>query len=263
MLRRVHLHPLRLGATSLDAASVHHLRDVLRLSVGACVEVFDNSGAVADAVLETCDASGVVVRVQTISQAALESRCKICIASAVPKGDRADWMVEKLSEIGCTRFIPLATARSVVLPAGQGKHARWERIALESAKQSRRQGVMQIDKLTPLKSALADSTPDAATISPAEDDRLTPDVRWCLSTAAHAQSVPRLIDSLSALRSITLFVGPEGGWADEELLAFDAEGVTQASLVSHILRVETAAVVAAGTVAAMIRLMPTPGRDLT
>src|SRR5687767_15989799 len=76
------------------------------------------------------------------------------IAAAVPKGDRADWMVEKLSELGVEEFIPLASARSVVLPEGRNKRERWVRIATEAAKQSRRGGVMRVGELTPVAEAL-------------------------------------------------------------------------------------------------------------
>ncbi|HMB95908.1 MAG TPA: RsmE family RNA methyltransferase, partial [Tepidisphaeraceae bacterium] len=150
MPRRIHVpSPLKIGTITLDKTQAHHLRNVLRLKTGAAIELFDDQGNLADATIQQCDADHVSMRIEQI-QAGQSSR-QIVIASALPKGERADWMIEKLSELGVHRFIPLATARSIVLPKGRNKQERWQRIATESAKQSRRAGVMQINELTPLE----------------------------------------------------------------------------------------------------------------
>src|SRR5439155_11117754 len=121
---------VRTGEIALNAAEAHHLRDVLRLPVGTVVEVFDDSGHVAGAAISHSDERHVRVVVQALHEAAVTPA--LTVAAAVPKGERADWMVEKLSELGVDRFIPLVTARSVVLPAGKNKTSRWTRIAVES-----------------------------------------------------------------------------------------------------------------------------------
>src|SRR6185295_16110244 len=127
-------------------------RDVLRLSTGAELELFDDAGRVARGEIVATEPL-VRVRVGEVGTVRHSTRA-VTIASAVPKGERADWMIEKLSELGCERFVPLATARSVVLPEGKNKRERWIRIATESAKQSRRAGVMRIDELTAVKAFL-------------------------------------------------------------------------------------------------------------
>ena len=78
-------------------------------------------------------------------------------------------MVEKLSELGAAAFIPLITARSVVHPEGRGKRDRWQRLATESAKQSRRVGVMRIEELTKLEDALAAAAGAGWYLSPGDD----------------------------------------------------------------------------------------------
>jgi 16S rRNA (uracil1498-N3)-methyltransferase len=154
--RRIHVLRLSSGEIALDKSQAHHLRDVLRLKIGSSIELFDDAGNVADAVVTQLDPTGVSVRVETIRQA--QPGGELIVASAVPKGDRADWMIEKLSELGVSRFIPLQTERSVVHPTGSGKRDRWARIATESAKQSRRAGVMQIDDLTTVDKLLPRDT---------------------------------------------------------------------------------------------------------
>ena len=162
VLRRVHTPLLRVGLVELDQAGSRHARDVLRLAVGTEVEVFDDAGAVARGEIETLEPL-VTVRVDSIDAGGDGGNApEITVAAAVPKGDRADWMVEKLSELGVSRFVPLATARSVVLPEGRNKRERWSRIASESAKQSRRRGVMRIEELTKFSDAMTQAASSAS-----------------------------------------------------------------------------------------------------
>jgi 16S rRNA (uracil1498-N3)-methyltransferase len=234
VIRRLHVQRLVSGEIALGVSEAHHARDVLRLQVGDEVELFDDASGVARGRLIQCDPTGVLVRVEEVH---IRVSGGIVVASAVPKGERADWMVEKLSELGVDRFIPLRAVRSVVIPAGKNKRDRWSRLAIESAKQSRRPGVMRIDDLTDLDEFL--DTADAA-------DAIV------LSTDSNALSLPIAIQSQIANRKpqISLLVGPEGGWSDQELSWFSERNLTRARLTATILRVETAAVAAAAIVAA-------------
>jgi 16S rRNA (uracil1498-N3)-methyltransferase len=184
----------------------------------------------------------VAIRVERIDEAGAwrGSVIRLTIAAAVPKGDRADWMVEKLSELGAAEFVPLAAARSVVLPEGRNKRDRWVRIATEAAKQSRRVGVMRVGELTPLAQALKTLNTDS---QPA----------WYFATELEARPVPigEAIAALGSAKAVTAFVGPEGGWTPDELRAFESSGARAVRLAESILRVETAAVAAAAVVACM------------
>ena len=237
--RRIHVPTLHPGEILLDESQAHHLRDVLRLKIGSSVELFDDAGALAEAIVVRTDASGVSVRVEEIRKAQASSA--LIIASAIPKGDRADWMVEKLSELGVTRFIPLKTERSVVHPTGPSKRERWIRIATEAAKQSKRAGVMQIDELTDVGKLLTPSpciqgegggegsphsiqNPQSKIENrmhplptPLPEYREREGVAWYLSTRADAKPASELAGSCKRL---TLFIGPEGGWTDEEIATF-------------------------------------------
>lgn len=234
-MRRIHVSPpVRAGEMTLSEREAHHARDVLRLGAGDVVELFDDAGATARATIVACDSAGVVVRVEEPdASAAADIAIRLTVAAAVPKGDRADWMIEKLSELGVLRFVPLAAARSVVLPEGKNKRQRWTRIATEAAKQSRRRGVMRIDELTRLSDALRHASAEGPCC--------------CLSTDAGAKPVLDLIAQTTP-STLTAFIGPEGGWTDEETAQFNAVGATGVKLTATILRVETAAVAIAAIV---------------
>jgi len=236
--RRIHVQHLRAGDVPLDAAQAHHARDVLRLTDGQRVEVFDDAGRVAPGVLVIAGGE-VFVRVEAHDVTEADAAGpRLTIAAAVPKADRADWMVEKLSELGVAEFIPLAAERSVVLPEGRNKRDRWARIATEAAKQSRRAGVMGIAELTPVEKALERAGVDGGKA-------------WFLSTEAPSPvAVSDALRDLPAAAPLTAFIGPEGGWTEREVRQFHAAGAVAVGLTRTVLRVETAAVATAAVVGA-------------
>ena len=228
MPRRLHVPPLTgAGEIDLPPAEAHHARTVLRLKGGDPVELFDDAGRTAAGTILSADPSGVRVKIEEPIIARPAGR-RVAVASAVPKGERADWLVEKLSELGVERWTPLVTGRSVVEPK-RGKIERWGRIAVEAAKQSRRAGVMAIGEVTPVAEVLRGEF----------DGR-----RIWFSTDATAEPVGRLLGDPTL--PLLLLIGPEGGWTDVESAAFAAAGDSPAKLTSTVLRVETAAVLAAG-----------------
>jgi 16S rRNA (uracil1498-N3)-methyltransferase len=231
-MRRVRVQHVIPGELSLDADEAHHIRDVLRMSEGDAVEVFDAGGRIGQGRIGKSDARSVMVVVDEVHDP-IGRRLRWTVASAVPKGSRVDWMIEKLSELGTDRFVPLATQRSVVHPEGKGKRERWMRIAAEAAKQSRRTGVMQIDELTDLAAFVRGMNGPGWYFSTEE--------QAVLATEAPCDGEP-----------LNLLIGPEGGWTDEEMRQLREAGLTAVSLGATILRVETAAVAAAAIVAAAV-----------
>lgn len=224
----MHTPALFVGQIKLDPAQARHARNVLRLKDGDPVELFDDDGKVALATLQFVGSTEVAATVVHLDPSQSPVGLRLIVASAVPKGERADWMVEKLSELGVAVFIPLSSDRSVVKPEGKNKLERWARIATESAKQSRRIGVMQVSELQAVSDVARDRVPVV-----------------CLSTAEDARPFPDLLRGVASSRELTLLIGPEGGWTDGEVALFESSGIIAAKLTSTVLRVETAAVTAA------------------
>lgn len=237
-MRRILVPRAVVGRIDLPPDQAHHLRDVLRMRTDAEVEIFDRAGSTGRGRIVSVGSDGVAIQVDRVNLPPA-GRPQVAIAAAVPKGTRADWMIEKLSELGVDRFIPLATERGVVLPRGEAKQQRWARLAEESARQSERSGIMRIETLTELKTVLEQ----------AKSGRMA---AWYLSPAEDA--VPILELAAAIPPALTLLVGPEGGWSPAEIEAFDAAGVVAVRIARTILRVETAAIAAAAVLQSVLTL---------
>lgn len=228
---RIHVPAVESGAiVALDSQQARHALTVLRLRDGDAVEAFDADGRTGAAVLRH---RGDAVEIEIASAQVDAGGLRVVVASAVPKGDRADWMIEKLGELGVERFIPLSTDRAVVVPTGQNKLARWRRLAQESARQSRRRGVMQIDGVTGVDRVLENHAGSRK-----------------LALTTEIAGAPLVDLAIDPGRDILLLIGPEGGWSDAELNGFAGAQVEAARLTRTILRVETAALAAAVVVLA-------------
>ncbi len=155
---------------------------------------------------------------------------QITLALSIFKFDRMEWAIEKCTELGVARIVPVIAARTEPhLAAASSKRAeRWRRIALQAAEQSRRNFPPEISPPLKLKDALA----------------LPGTIRILLSETEPEAMLKDLVPSNRGDGDIVLALGPEGGWTDEELKLFQAEGWLSASLGSTILRAETAAIAA-------------------
>ena len=148
---------------------------------------------------------------------------QLVVASAVPKGPRADAMVDQLSQLGVDRFIPLHTEHSVAVPK-PAKVEKFVRAAVESAKQCGRSWLMQIDPPGRPASVWADAAFDLKLIA-----------------APGCVPLPGLAERVRGSQSVLVLIGPEGGWSADELAAAADAGCLSWTIAPHILRIETAA----------------------
>jgi 16S rRNA (uracil1498-N3)-methyltransferase len=198
--------------------------------------LFDGRGGEAAATVTDC-AAGVVELTLGEPHVEGDDGREIILAAAVPKGDRFGWMVEKATELGVARFVPLITERSIVVP-GEGKLDKMRRTIVEASKQCGRARLMEL--------AAPVAWPEfVATL-------LGPSAGW----VAHPEGEP--IEAPHTLSSAPLVaaIGPEGGFTHAELELANAAGAKLISLGPRILRVETAAL-------ALAALLTCPARDTT
>jgi 16S rRNA (uracil1498-N3)-methyltransferase len=217
--------PLAIGQVSLEGPEAHHLAAVCRLRPGDAVCLFNGDGRQYPAEVLDIDRRTVTLQVQSVESPERELPFQLEVAVPLPKGDRAQFLVEKLTELGVTRLVPLRTARSIVHP-GENKQEKLKRWVIEASKQCGRNVLMEI-------AALA----DWETYCCHEN---LPQLRWI----AHPES-KRDMTALPKVSGLAAAVGPEGGFTPAEVEMALASGWQPIGLGPRVLRVETAAIVIA------------------
>ncbi len=210
----------------LDRTESHHARNVLRLSAGSPIALFDGQGGVADALIDRYESNRALCRI-TGYRVDPPITPRLAVASAVPKGPRADAMVDQLSQLGVDRFIPLHTEHSVAVPK-PAKVEKFARAAVESAKQCGRSWLMRIDP---------PARPASVWSGTAYDLKLL--------AVPGREPLPGFAQRVRASQSLLVLIGPEGGWSDEELKSAADAGCLGWTIAPHVLRIESAAAAAA------------------
>ncbi len=200
------------GGLTLDGAEGLHFARALRAKVGDQAILFDGAGTEAEAVVAAVGKRDVDLHWQATRF--VPRPRGLTLAVALPKGDRAEWLVEKATELGVARFVPLHTARHVAEP----KLPRLERAALEACKQCGRAWLPEF----------------AAPVRWAEFAGAASGERWLLHPRGGERPAPNDLPEVVA-------IGPEGGWDDEELALGAASGWRLVSAPGAVWRIETAA----------------------
>ena len=208
----------------LAGEAAHHLGRVLRAEPGQLYELSDGT-AVRLGKIEVAGKDRIEFSLLEAIPARTSSLDKTLLL-AVVKFDAFEWALEKATELGVNRVVPLAAARSEKgLLVAAGKRAeRWRKIVFEASQQSRRVRLPVIAPVLPAPAAFA-----------AADS----EVKLMLSERADAPGLKKLLQGRTA-DTVTLAIGPEGGWTEEEFAAARQAGFAEASLGSLILRTETA-----------------------
>jgi len=240
MRRRFFVDHFESNSAHLSGDAAEHLGRVLRAEPGQLYELSDGErvwlGRIERVVLAKQGRSRVDFSlVEPVP--AHEPRLRIELLLSLVKFDRFEWCLEKATELGATTIIPLAAARTdkPLIAAASNRHARWEKILLESAQQSRRLRPPRLDTvIVPDKAFNASSAAVKILLSERPD---MPSLRNVLAATPHPSST-------TGVSTVALAIGPEGGWTDDELAAARAAGFVEASLGENILRTETAVIAA-------------------
>lgn len=217
---------LSAGPFELTGPEAHHLSIVCRLRPGDTVVLFNGRGEEAPAQIRQVGKKSVLVELLAVERPNREVGYRLEVAAPLPKGDRADFLIEKLTELGVTHFTPLQTSRSVVHPR-ESKLDRLQRHVIEASKQCGRNVLMRIGELTPWSELIC---------SPGLPDRII---------MAHPKGQAPTEVWTAEGQDVVLAVGPEGGFTEEEVGQGQETGWQVVSLGPRILRVETAAMVLA------------------
>lgn len=223
---------------TLSAEETRHARDVLRLQSGHEIYVFDGAGREFQCVIESIERNStqlsVVAEVEPVRP---ESTLNLTLAIALLKNEKFDLVIQKATELGVTRIVPLIAERADIRLRDRkdARVIRWQRIAHEAAKQSGRASVPEVAAPLTLHSLLI--------VLAAQQEKSSDDVLRLLFSERCGRSLAEATGSMAGRPvKIVLMVGPEGGWTDREIELACESGCEIVTLGGRILRAETAGI---------------------
>jgi 16S rRNA (uracil1498-N3)-methyltransferase len=232
-------HPIVDGVAIIDGAELHHLRDVMRLRVGDSVALLSDDNLEHRARIEQLDDDRAILRIEKTAPA--REVTPLILATAIIKGPRMDYVVEKAAELGATELWPILCARSVAGAPGAERMARWRRLATAAAKQC----------LTPKPLEVHEPLSFAHLIECLTKDTLAEGAWLKMICTMGAEPMVSVIERAEP-RAIVIACGPEGDFTDDERVLAQRAGFVAAGLGGNRLRSETAAIAAVSIAAALM-----------
>ncbi len=214
----------------IEGASAHHMINVIRVSDGDEVTLFDGSGCEFLATIENVKKNRLSARIIRTEKVSREIQNRITIAAALPKSDRQKMLVEKLVEVGVWRLIPLNAKRSVAKADGKTTE-KFLRQVIEASKQCGRNQLMEVT--VPMTTRELFESNDLST------------AQLIAHPHRDAVSVPHIAREFKKGDSVTIAIGPEGGFDKAEVATAVASGWCAIRMGPTVLRIETAALVVA------------------
>jgi 16S rRNA (uracil1498-N3)-methyltransferase len=203
---------------------VNQIRRVLRLKYGDAVLLFDGSGSDYECEIVDSTDKTIVFNVSSATRSPFMPARRVYLCAAMIKKDKFEWITEKATELGATDIIPISAERSEKKSLNG---PRLKKIAVEAGEQSGRGSIPTIHAVTTLQGAIEDLKKDEAEM-----------------IAFHTEGRGFERNKLSEDGPVAIFIGPEGGWAPDELDVFHKNDVALVCLGSQILRAETAVIAA-------------------
>ena len=205
-----------------------HLARVLRADIGDMITVCDDIGTEYEAEIFYISKKEVKAKITDYKKSATEAKVEVTIFQGLPKGSKMELIIQKCVEIGVCRIVPMATVRAVVKindEKSAGKVKRWNKIAEEAAKQSGRGIIPVVEAPLSFKEAAGKASEfDMAIIAYEQHDKA--DIKTYLRSKTP--------------KKIAVYIGPEGGFDEEEIKIAEDSGIYAVSLGKRILRTETA-----------------------
>jgi 16S rRNA (uracil1498-N3)-methyltransferase len=216
---------------------VKHLSGVLRLKKGELIQVCDGKSSEYICSISEIEKKQVICHIEECFKSTSEPPISITLYQGLPKAQKMDLIVQKCTEIGVCRIVPVKTSRVVVRAEEKdlgSKLDRWRRIAEEAAKQSNRGRIPEIGGLMDFKTALQEAMELDLAVMPYEQEK--------------AVGLRKAMALRNGVMTCGIFIGPEGGFEDEEVSDAMSRGITPVTLGPRILRTETAGFVSASCI---------------
>ena len=233
------VEPSQIGEKDIviTGPDVNHIKNVIRLKPGDEISVSNGiDGRDYRCGIVEITEDEVQCELRFIKEDGVELPAKVYLFQGLPKGDKMEFIIQKMVELGVYEIIPVAMQRCVVKlddKKAKSKIARWQGIAEAAAKQSKRGIVPQIHTVMSYKEALAYASD--------MDCRLVPyEMEETLDGASGMEGTKKLIEAIQPGESVAIFIGPEGGFDDGEIQSAISQGMEPITLGKRILRTETA-----------------------
>lgn len=223
----------------LPEAAGHHALRVLRLKVGDAAVVFNGDGSEYSGRISRAGRQGISVTALEQRNAGRESPLQVRLVQGLVGSDKMDWLLEKATELGVAEVQPVSTSRSVVRLSGERAEKRlahWQGVVIAACEQC---GRTRLPQLTPLLTFAAWLEVEQRAATEGFGILLAPQARQGLSTLPRPGG------------KVTLLVGPEGGFSDEEQMLAEQRGFLPVRLGARILRTETVALAALAAMQAL------------
>ena len=225
------------GRVCINDGQVHHLRNVLRASVGERIEIFDGKGKSFACIIEKISPHTVTARIASAIGRKPTKGYRLNIACAIPQRQKMDLIIQKLTELEVDEIIPMVSERSVCRPDSQARDKllkRWRRVSIEACRQCGRNTLPEIKPISTFDKLLTSLDKQALNLLP------------CLGPATIPVKV--ILRKNKSVRPINAFIGPEGDFSPHEVALAQRGGCQLISLGASVLKVETAAIFLAGIV---------------
>ena len=215
---------------TITGEDFNHIKNVLRMKVGTEIRVSNKEDVDYLCHIHEITDQEVIAKIDDIDREGTELPTKVFLFQGLPKGDKMETVIQKNVELSVHRVIPVAMKRCVVkldAKKAKSKVERWQKISESAAKQSKRMIIPEIAELMDYKSAVKFAASMDMFLLPYEN-------------AKGMAETKRLIEQIKPGQSVAVFIGPEGGFEDEEVELAKSAGANVISLGKRILRTETA-----------------------
>lgn len=234
-MNRIYIPPEYIGDSEITfpAEQGHRVKSVLRLKVGDAVVVFDGLGKEYQVTLVDVKKKIIRASIESMTEINRDAKLEITLVQGLPKSEKMDYIVQKTTELGVKRIIPVITARVVLQLTprkAQIREERWRKIAISATEQSGRTIIPKIDSVSTFEKGLVESK--------------SCDLRLFFWEEERNISLKSVLNKINQLASVAVIIGPEGGFTKEEAALAKQTEATSVSLGSRLLRTETVPIAA-------------------
>jgi 16S rRNA (uracil1498-N3)-methyltransferase len=231
------------NAFNISGEQLHYIYDVRRFKTDDTIMIFDGTGNSYKAKIAFINKNKITGNILSSLHKMPDFIVKIC--TSIPKGDRFEWLIEKCAEIGVSEIVPINTKRSVNTSFSENKSERYKKISIAASSQCGRNDIMKINKPLDFKTVCKNAAADKNSINilPYESENNSKSL------------INNILKGKVKYNGSSIFIGPEGGFENEEVEFAKSHGIQIVTLGDNILRVETAAVVASTLILNFLKIL--------